>query len=76
VILSPRLRHANIPEKIRAWRRMNPDHSGGGNPEGVLGEAVKLEGQPHPFVSREAVDRFNKVVLECYEAHLAWRTGP
>lgn len=76
VILSPTLRHANIPQKIRAWRQMNPDQSGGGDPEGVLGEATKLLGQPHPFVSREAVDRHNKVLLECYEAHLAWRTGP
>lgn len=75
VILSPTLWHASIPQKMRAWRQMNPDHSGGGNPEGVIGDAIKLEGQPHPFVSKEAVDRYNKVVLECFEAQLAWRTG-
>ena len=75
VLLSSTLRQANIPQKIRAWRLMNPDQSGGGDPQGVLGEAAKLEGQPHPFVSKDAVERFNKVLLECYEAQLAWRTG-
>jgi glyoxylase-like metal-dependent hydrolase (beta-lactamase superfamily II) len=75
VILSPTLAHANIAQKIRAWRQMNPDQSGGGDPEGVLGEAAKLEGQPHPFVSKDAVERYNKVLLECYEAQLAWRSG-
>jgi hypothetical protein len=75
VILSTTLRHANIPEKIRAWRYMNPDMSGGGDPEGILGEAAKLEGEPHPFVSKEAAERHNKVLLECYEAQLAWRMG-
>ncbi len=75
VVLSTTLRHANMPQKIRVWRLMNPDESGGGDPSGVLGETLKLEGQPHPFVSKEAVDRFNKVLLECYEANLAWRMG-
>jgi metallo-beta-lactamase superfamily protein len=75
VILSPTLRHANMTPKIRAWRQMNPDQSGGGDPEGVLGDTAKLLGEAHPFVSREAVDRYNKVLLECYEAQLAWRTG-
>jgi len=75
VILSPTLSHANIPQKIRAWRLMNPDMSGGGNPDGVLGEAAKLEGEPHPFVSKEAVERYHRVLLECYEAQLAWRMG-
>ena len=75
VVLSTTLRHANMPQKIRAWRLMNPDESGGGDPSGVLGDALKLEGQPHPFVSKEAADRFNKILLECYEANLAWRMG-
>lgn len=75
VILSPTLSHANIPQKIRAWRLMNPDQSGGGNPDGVLGEALKLEGEPHPFVSKEAVERYHRVLLQCYEAQLAWRMG-
>jgi hypothetical protein len=60
-------------EKIRAWRIMNPDESGGGNPDGILAEVARLEGEPHPFVSREAVDRYYTVLLECYEAQLAWR---
>jgi metallo-beta-lactamase class B len=75
VVLSTTLRHANMPQKIRAWRLMNPDESGGGDPSGVLGDALKLEGQPHPFVSKEAADRFNRLLLECYEANLAWRMG-
>ncbi len=75
VILSTTLRHANIPQKILAWRSMNPDHSGGGDPEGVLGETARLKGEAHPFVSREAVERHNRVLLECYQAHLAWRMG-
>ena len=75
VILSTTLRHANTNEKIRDWRLMNPDMSGGGDPEGILGETARLLGEPHPFVSTEAVERFNTVLLECYEAHLAWRVG-
>lgn len=54
---------------------MNPDHSGGGDPEGVLGETARLKGETHPFVSREAVERYNRILLECYEAQLAWRIG-
>lgn len=54
---------------------MNPDESGGGNPDGVLGEWLKLQGATHPFVSKEAVERYHRVLLECYGAQLAWRTG-
>jgi len=75
VVLSPTLAHANFFQKLRAWRYMNPDESGGGNPEGVLGEWLKLQGASHPFVSKEAVERYHRVLLECYEAQLAWRTG-
>ncbi len=75
VILSTTLRHGNMAEKIHAWRLMNPDESGGGDPNGVLGQTLKLQGEPHPFVSKEAADRYNKVLLECYEANLAWRMG-
>jgi len=75
VVLSPTLTHANFFPKLRAWRYMNPDESGGGNPDGVLGEWLKLQGASHPFVSREAVDRYHRVLLECYEAQLAWRMG-
>ena len=75
VVLSTTLRHANTIEKMHAWRLMNPDMSGGGNPEGILGETAKRLGEPHPFVSTEAVERFNTVLLECYEAQLAWRMG-
>jgi len=75
VILTPTLRHGNIPQKIRTWRLMNPDMSGGGSPDGILGEAIKLEGEPHPFVNRDAVERYHTVLRECYEAQLAWRMG-
>jgi hypothetical protein len=75
VVLSPTLTHANFLQKLRAWRFMNPDESGGGNPDGVLGEWLKLQGASHPFVSREAVERYYRVLLECYEAQLAWRMG-
>ena len=69
VILSPTLAHANISEKLRTWRVMNADHSSGAE------QMLKLEDQPHPFVSKDAVERYNKVLLECYEAQLAWRMG-
>jgi hypothetical protein len=74
-ILSQTLRHANTNEKIRAWRLMNPDESGGGNPDGVLGQALKLQGAPHPFSNKDAVARYFKVLSECYQANLAWRMG-
>ncbi|NOT27778.1 MAG: MBL fold metallo-hydrolase [Acidobacteria bacterium] len=75
VVLSPTLAHANMPEKMRIWRFMNPDVSGGGSPDGPLGEAANMEGQPSPFVSTEAATRYNQLLLECYEAQLAWRMG-
>jgi hypothetical protein len=75
VVLSPTLAHANMVQKLQNWRIRNPDHSGGGGADGPIGQFLKLEGQPHPFSSREAVDRYNRILLECYEAQLAWRTG-
>jgi metallo-beta-lactamase class B len=32
-------------------------------------------GDPHPFVSKDDVDRFNTMHIECGEAQLAWATG-
>jgi Metallo-beta-lactamase superfamily len=75
VILTPTLAHGNMVEKLRNWRIQNPDHSGGGGADGPLGLALKLEGEPHSFVSKEAVERYHRILLECYEAQLAWRTG-
>jgi hypothetical protein len=75
VVLSTTLAHANIVEKLANWRVRNPDHSGGGTAEGPIGQFLKLEGQPHPFASTEAVNRYNQILLRCYEAQLAWRTG-
>ncbi len=72
VILTPTLAHGNIPEKMYAWRLMNPDQ---GVREQFVDETVKLLSEPHPFVSREAVERYNEVLIECYEAQLAWRMG-
>ena len=69
VILSPTLSHANMTEKMRYWRMANPDHSSGA----VVGN--RLADEPHPFVGREAVSRYNRILLNCYEAQLAWRMG-
>jgi metallo-beta-lactamase class B len=69
VILSPTLSHANMTEKMRYWRMANPDHSSGAD----IGN--QLSGEPHPLVSRDAVARYNQILLQCYEAQLAWRAG-
>lgn len=69
VILSPSLSHANMVEKMQYWRKANPDHSSGA----AVGN--QLAGEAHPFVSREAVSRYNTILLECYKAQLAWRMG-
>jgi metallo-beta-lactamase class B len=69
VILTPTLAHGNMVEKLRYWRMMNPDHSAGTE------AAIKLEKEPHSFVSKEAVSRYNQILLECYQAQLAWRMG-
>lgn len=68
-ILSPTLRHANMVEKMEYWRMANPDHSSGAD----IGN--RLAGEDHPFVSRDGVSRYNEILLECYEAQLAWRMG-
>ena len=69
VILSPTLSHANMTEKMRYWRMANPDHSSGAD----VGN--RLADEPHPFVGTEAVSRYNQILLNCYEAQLAWRMG-
>ena len=69
VVLSPTLSHANMVEKLRYWRMANPDHSAGAE------AGNRLAGEPHPFVSKEAVSRYNQILLKCYEAQLAWRMG-
>lgn len=68
VILTPTLAHGNMVEKLRNWRVRNPDHSAGAE------ASLKLEREPHPFASKEGVERYHKILLECYQAHLAWRT--
>jgi metallo-beta-lactamase class B len=69
VVLSPTLSHANMVEKMRHWRMANPDHSAGAE------DGNRLAKEAHPFVSKEAVSRYNRILLECYEAQLAWRMG-
>jgi metallo-beta-lactamase class B len=69
VILSPTLSHANMVERMQYWRMANPDHSSGAE----VGN--RLVDEPHPFVSRESVSRYNQILLSCYEAQLAWRMG-
>ena len=77
VILSTSVRHANIPEKIRTLRIMNPDMSGNnqGDVDVFLGRFAKYEDEVHSFVSTEAAERYHTILLECYEAQLAWRMG-
>jgi metallo-beta-lactamase class B len=69
VILSPTLSHANMVEKMRYWRMANPDHSAGAE------AGNRLAKEPHPFVGKDAAARYNRILLSCYEAQLAWRTG-
>ena len=77
VILSTTLRHANMAEKIRTWRIMNPDMSGNGvaDVDVHLGRFLQYEDEAHPFASTEATERYHTILLECYEAQLAWRMG-
>ena len=72
-LLTDNMRHGNIAEKIRVWRIMNPDESGGGQVGGILENTAKVEHDGHPFVSKDAVKRFYTVLGECYQAQLAWR---
>ena len=72
VILTPTLAHGNIAQKMYAWRLMNPDQGVRGQ---YVNETIRLLDEPHPFVSREAVERYHRVLIECYEAQLAWRMG-
>jgi len=69
VILSSTLSHGNMAEKMQYWRMANPDHSSG------AARGNELADEPHPFVSTDAVNRYNTILRECYEAQLAWRTG-
>jgi glyoxylase-like metal-dependent hydrolase (beta-lactamase superfamily II) len=69
VILSPTLSHANMVEKMRHWRMANPDHSAGAE------DGNRLAKEVHPFVGKDSVARYNRILLSCYEAQLAWRTG-
>lgn len=69
VILSPTLSLANMPEKMRYWRMANPDHSTGAE------AGNRLAKEAHPFVSKDGVARYHRVLLSCYEAQLAWRAG-
>jgi metallo-beta-lactamase class B len=69
VVLSPTLAHANMSERMRMWRALNPDHS-------AQAERMhSLKDLPHPFINKDDVERYNKILLECYEAQLAWRMG-
>ena len=44
--------------------------------DNMFGKAEALQsrkpGEPHPFVSKDDVDRFSTIVIECGEAKLAW----
>ena len=68
VLISTNNRHANTFEKIRTWRIMNPDESGGGNADGILADVMKVEHDPHPFVGKDDVNRFYGILLECFRS--------
>ena len=71
-ILTPTYNHGNIQEKARVWRIMNPTATR--DVENTYGGLFfEYEGEPHSFVSRDAVDRFFTVLVECYQAQLAFR---
>ena len=36
---------------------------------------IVAHGDPHPFVSKEDIDRFSTILIECGEAKLAWANG-
>jgi hypothetical protein len=37
--------------------------------------SARKAGDPHPFVSKDAVDRFSTILIQCAEAKLAWANG-
>ena len=64
-ILAQVTAQGNIEAKLKAWEAMTT-----GQP---ADEAKMLAGEPHPFISKEAVARYYTVHSECYQAQLAWR---
>jgi len=64
----PRLQTREHCGKIRAWRLDESGRIRRRDPDGVLGQALKLEGAPHPFANKDAVARYFKVLSECYQA--------
>jgi metallo-beta-lactamase class B len=64
-ILAQVTAQGNIEAKLKAWETMTT-----GQP---AAEAKTLAGEPHPFISKEAVARYYTVHSECYQAQLAWR---
>ena len=71
-ILTTTYSHGNILEKAIVWRIQNPTATRDVQTQ-FGGLFFEYEGEPHPFVNRDAVDRFFTVLVECYQAQLAFR---
>ena len=67
-ILTTTYSHGNLLEKYDVWRILNPTAT-----QDTEYLFFEYEGEPHPFVNRDAVNRFFTVLLECYQAQLAFR---
>jgi metallo-beta-lactamase class B len=76
VILSTNMRHISVNQKLQIWRQMNPNKPQNGSPNVTPELAAQLAKDPHPFVSKDAVERYYTVLEECYEAQLGWRIDP
>ena len=67
-ILTTTYSHGNIVEKYEVLRILNPTAT-----QDTEYLFFEYEGEPHPFVNRDAVNRFFTVLLECYQAQRAFR---
>jgi metallo-beta-lactamase class B len=67
-ILTTTYAQGNMLEKYDVWRILNPTAT-----QDTEYLFFEYEGEPDPFVNKDAVNRFFTVLLECYQAQLAFR---
>jgi metallo-beta-lactamase class B len=67
-ILTTTYTQGNMLEKYDVWRILNPTAT-----QDTEYLFFDYEGEPDPFVNRDAVNRFFTVLVECYQAQLAFR---
>jgi metallo-beta-lactamase class B len=67
-ILTTTYSQGNMLEKYDVWRILNPTAT-----QDTEYLFFDYEGEPDPFVNRDAVNRFFTVLVECYQAQLAFR---